>query len=242
VELPVERTWLKAADAMLVRHYGLEIVADDALTLGIDRFVGVDFRVRFFEAVGHQYVLALQRILTVDRDTRRVSVRDWLRFLEVNASTTSRWRRDEIFAGAQQFFAAHVLLLDASVGSIPLPDNRTLLRRSVLSLARDLRRRYLGEKTGTSTTDGLSRVFELMPAMRRAPRLVYDPFTPAADVDNAAALLGLARMLNDRPSAGPGARYVLPSEVKSWLDEWGIVGTLLTVGYRRDWTPLEMNS
>ena len=237
---PLPQSWKESASRVL----------EGSLSKNSEDYFAVDFRSRFHEAIGHRYVLDLQRILTVDFKTKKFTRAEWGDKLGVNRTTVHRWNKDEVFAGAENFFAAQLLILNVPIGTLPLSPNDDMLRNSILSMMRYLRTHFIAKDKHRIPTNLLSDLVALMRAMAdleaESAASVYNPFDPTKEHSNDGALdiltkhadhLAKARLGIPIPPKGAGKSkpIVLKSEVQSWFEHWGIPYSIFGMGYDPTW-------
>lgn len=252
VHLP--ESWGTSAEAVLHEYYRKPVVADseEAEARIVHNFIANEFREQLFKVIGHVYVVALQRFVSVDPRTRTLTPKEFAAGLGVDTSTTWRWRTERTFAGADKFFAAQLLFLKPPLAATELPTDDGALKESVFAMYRHLSREYGPKWTTVLTTDVFQKVRDLMRVMTLRPDAVYNPFDPARTQSaNDSALDLLANFIHEKRVAAEGQTishrtrptptdmpHTLPSDVKSWLDSWGMPYALFTMSYRREWTPI----
>lgn len=240
--LPVPPSWSQSAIAVLGDHYhGDRVVLDEEVRQKlVQDFVDNDFRETFFRVIGHRYLMALQRTLTVNPLTKRFTRKEWATKLGVEKSTIWRWEKDKVFGGAEKFFAAQLLLADLPLSGLVLPGNDEMLQRSVFAMYHRLSVTYCSPAETPLTAEIFRCVSEAMRVMTFNKAADYNPYdTSVSEKSKTAALKSLARYFDDRASASDRTADrptgVLTSQLKIWLDSWGMPYVLFAMGNRLNW-------
>lgn len=250
MSLPMENSWTRSVNKKLAAHYGITLSPDSQLIQGIDRFNESDFRIRMYEAIGHRFVRELQYRLTIYPETQRMTRKEWRDFLKVPESTLSRWNRDLNLAGGQHYFVVHLLRLNLPVGAISFPEPATMLSESIVSFMRHVRYKYIKiDKNQTLTSTTVNHLMNLMRLMERNETYVYNPDGADLQKTNHTGLrLYANRLFKSRfagqdlsPDQQANEIEKLTTEVKLWLDDWGLAYSLLAVGYSDEWVPFRRN-
>lgn len=204
-------------------------------------FQNKHFRATFFRVIGHKYVMEIQRILTADMRTRLFTQAQWRTSLGVDRITVWRWKHEINYAEGEKFFVAQLLLANRPIGSLNLPDNAEMLMQSAVSMCKHLKSRYDSVNRLDPITPEVFRiVHELMGVMVRCEEAVYNPHDTTLNTKSKKeALKQLADHLCKKPSLTKQT-IVLPSQVKMWLDGWGIAYSLFALGNRLSWTQLRV--
>jgi hypothetical protein len=210
--------------------------------VAIATYIDVRFRARFFEVVGHEYLMAFHHRYVGNNPPRVISPQRWLLALGVNRTTVHRWRRREVMGGAEKFLASQMFVLKTPLIQLELPADTALLRECVLTMVGDLARVEGGPPPTRLLPAVFRRITFLMSAMTARPDLVYPPpvqaetDTPSPEAVHR-AVTGLVDQLNaaEVNSGRRNGTAVLPSEVRVWLDTWGLAYALFAVGYRESW-------
>jgi hypothetical protein len=239
--MQIPESWRESAMLAFERdRRGTEgVISEDMAENILTHFRDQEFRQRFFEIIGHKYVLAIQQILTVDPDTKRFTQAQWRTKLGVDAVTIWRWKKDLNMAGGEKFFVAQMLLSDLSIPNLTLPDNNIMLGRSIICACKYLKYRYdpLNE-SGPITIELFRVIQQLMHVMTFSKEALYNPFSKKQSTKSKeAALKMLANHLAKRGDSTKQPK-VLPSAIKSWLDGWGMAFAMFVIGNRLSWKQL----
>jgi hypothetical protein len=237
----IPESWRESALSVLKRdRRGTDKAISDEMAQEIlTQFRDQEFRKKFFEIVGHKYVLAMQHYLTADSTTKQFSRAQWKAKLGVDSITIWRWKNDLSMAGGEKFFAAQLLLTDIPITNLKLPHNDIMLERSVVCACNHLGHRYDPRNYPGPITIELFRIIrKLMHLMTISPEALYNPFNetqPAKSIKHALKTLTNHLAIQGGSSNQP---KVLPSDIKSWLDGWGMGFAMFVIGNHLSWKQL----
>lgn len=238
----VPESWLKSAVIVLERdRHGTEGAIDsETAEQLVTHFRDQEFRDRYFLVIGHKYVLALHRMLTVVPSTKRFTQAQWRTKLGVNKTTIWRWKNDVSCAAAEKFFAVQLLMVDIPLTNLCLPNNDEMLAEAVVAMSRHLKARYDPLNDAEPITLKVFRIVQyLMLIMSQSREALYNPYSKTQSARSGeSALKVLASHLATKSSLTKQSK-VLPSHIKLWLDGWGMTYTLFAMGNRLGWKQLQ---
>lgn len=201
------------------------------------------FRSKFFEVVGHEFVLAMMRSCLGEKAPALMRVTDWKSALGVNSSTIYRWKRRLVMASAENFLATKLLIFKRSFTDLSLPADIAIMKSSILAAvvhySRIIRQNHRLELSYSK----FHTLLTCMAVMQERPDLVYDigprseihilSFNPINKILR--ELARQATVLNAARYTSRQASVVLPSDVYSCLSNFGLGYSLFAIGYRESW-------
>lgn len=249
---PVSKSWARSARrAIHDRHAPKgEVATDLSLQQTTAEYARNQFHELFFGVVGHEYLLALQDRYSDKPETREIEPREWRTQLGVDRATISRWRNRAVIAGAHNFFAAQLFILRKPLAELVVPSQDAMILASVLGVHQHVGRLFRLNPSEDFTAPLFLEVVALMTQMSLDEASVYNPYDSALPGQSQdAALERLARTVNDRrrlqsQRAGSATKFsgepwVLTSQVKVWLDSWGLAYSIVALCYRESWKRAE---
>lgn len=205
-------------------------------------------RDKYYQIIGHHYVLDLCRIAfpTVGgqkvEDEKEVLANRLDRLigaLGINHTQRERWLAEKTFIEADNFFALSLLIMGRSIQSLPLCSNHDIVGRAVPSVWKVLASRYdrrMRERPDRAT---MLFVIGLMAQMVKEPTMTYNPHDTTRTKKNGGALRLLAESLVPEQGGNADLREncILGNAeaIRDVLSNWGLAYSLFAMGRHKNW-------
>jgi hypothetical protein len=218
---------------------------DDLPDLQVAHYADQTFRQDFYRVIGHQYVLAILRSFNKtkknaaksdnSKNSKKMTINndEWASKLGVDRSTVHRWKTQQSMASAEIFFAVQLLVMNRPFKKLTLPDNDEMLKLVVLHMMSEIRKTLNSGNPSVLTERVFRAVYVSMSVMKVADGSLYLGQGVKQPAENDNALKLLTNHLRQQIPAD--YQTLLPSELRKWLDDWGLPYSVLATSYQIDW-------